>query len=61
MVDEISMGDETQKMANGVADAINRWLQELSLKCAKSDGLRVYYHVGVIGYGTTGRTGQEGL
>ncbi len=53
MVDEISMGDETQQMANGVADAINRWLQELSIKCAKSEGLRDYYHVGVIGYGKT--------
>ncbi len=34
MVDEISIGDETQQMAKGVADAINRWLQELSIKCA---------------------------
>ncbi len=53
MVDEITMGDETQQMAKGVADAINRWLQELSIKCAKSEGLRDYYHVGVIGYGKT--------
>ncbi len=53
MVDEISIGDETQQMAKGVADAINRWLQELSIKCAKSEGLRDYYHVGVIGYGKT--------
>ena len=53
MVDKISIGDETQQLANGVADAINRWLQELSLKCAKSEGIRVYYHIGVIGYGKT--------
>jgi hypothetical protein len=38
--------------AQGVADAINRLLQNLVLKCAKSDGLRDYFHVGVIGYGS---------
>src|SRR2546421_12084080 len=38
--------------ANGVADAINRLLQNLVLKCAKSTGVRDYFHVGVIGYGS---------
>jgi hypothetical protein len=37
--------------AQGVADGINRLLQNLVLKCAKSDGIRDYFHVGVIGYG----------
>ncbi len=37
--------------AEGVADAVNRLLQNLALKCAKSDGIRDYFHVGVIGYG----------
>src|ERR1700675_3674897 len=37
--------------ADGVADGINRLLQNLVLKCAKSDGIRDYFHVGVIGYG----------
>jgi hypothetical protein len=37
--------------AEGVADGINRLLQNLALKCAKSDGIRDYFHVGVIGYG----------
>jgi hypothetical protein len=37
--------------AQGVADAINRLLQNLVIKCAKSEGVRDYYHVGVIGYG----------
>ena len=37
--------------ADGVADAINRLLQNLILKCAKSDGIRDYFYVGVIGYG----------
>lgn len=37
--------------AGGVADAINRLLQNLVLKCAKSDGIRDYFHIGLIGYG----------
>jgi hypothetical protein len=37
--------------ALAVADAINRLLQDLVIKCAKSEGVRDYYHVGVIGYG----------
>ena len=51
MEDEISLGEEVQQLASGVADSINRWLQELSIKCAKSEGIRDYYNVGVIGYG----------
>ena len=51
MGDEISAVDGTAAKSTGVAGTINRWLQELSIKCAKSDGIRDYYHVGVIGYG----------
>jgi hypothetical protein len=36
----------------GVADAINRLLQNLVLKCAKEEGVRDYFYVGVLGYGT---------
>lgn len=39
--------------AQGVADAINRLLQNHCLKCAKSDCIRDYFHVGVLGYGAT--------
>ncbi len=44
-----------KKKAEGVAEAINRLLQNLVLKCAKSGGVRDYFHVGLIGYG--GRVG----
>ncbi|REE55428.1 von Willebrand factor type A domain-containing protein [Paenibacillus taihuensis] len=37
--------------SESVSDAINRLLQNLVIKCAKSEGIRDYYHVGVIGYG----------
>jgi hypothetical protein len=39
------------KKSDGVAESINRLLQNLVLKCAKFDGIRDYFHVGVIGYG----------
>ena len=51
MEEDVAAGDGTQQKATGVADTMNRWLQELSIKCAKSEGVRDYYHVGVIGYG----------
>ncbi len=44
-------GNQEKNKAQGVADAINRLLQNLSLKCAKSEGIRDYFHVGVLGYG----------
>jgi hypothetical protein len=44
-------GEATRQKAEGVADAINRLLQNLVIKCAKAEGVRDYYHVGVIGYG----------
>jgi hypothetical protein len=44
-------GQSGKIKAQGVADAINRLLQNLALKCAKSEGIRDYFHVGVIGYG----------
>jgi len=44
-------GAPGKQRAEGVADALNRLLQNLVLKCAKADGVRDYFHVGVIGYG----------
>ncbi len=41
----------TETKAQGVAVAINKLLQNLVLKCTKSDGIRNYYHVCVLGYG----------
>jgi hypothetical protein len=40
--------------SEALADVINRMLQQLVIKCAKSEGVRNYYHVGVIGYGANG-------
>jgi len=37
--------------AKAVSDAINNLLQNLVLRCAKAEGVRDYFYVGVIGYG----------
>jgi hypothetical protein len=52
MDDAFGAGESGRKKADGVADAINRLLQNLVIKCAKSEGVRDYYHVGVLGYGS---------
>lgn len=41
----------SRRKADLAADTINRLLQELVVRCAKSEGVRNYYDVGVIGYG----------
>jgi hypothetical protein len=51
MSDPFGGGGGGKSKADGVADAINRLLQNLVIKCAKSEGVRDYYDVGVIGYG----------
>ncbi|MDQ1008701.1 hypothetical protein QFZ82_003186 [Streptomyces sp. V4I23] len=44
-------GDVPQTKSEVVADAINRLLYELTIKCAKESGVRDYFQVAVIGYG----------
>jgi hypothetical protein len=51
MSDPIGGGESQHHKADVVADTINRFLSELSIKCAKDEGVRDYFDVGVIGYG----------
>jgi hypothetical protein len=44
-------GQANKSKAEGVADAINRLLQTLVLRCAKGDYILDRYFIGVIGYG----------
>jgi len=45
-------GRDTQKRkCDAVADAMNRMLANLVIKCSKSEGVRDYFHVGIVGYG----------
>ncbi|HWF40232.1 MAG TPA: vWA domain-containing protein [Candidatus Acidoferrales bacterium] len=42
----------SRRKADALADAINRLIQNLVIRCAKEEGVRDYFHAGVIGYGT---------
>jgi hypothetical protein len=50
---DVFPGEAAKKKADGVADAINKLLQTLVIRCAKEEGVRDYFHVGVIGYGSS--------
>jgi hypothetical protein len=54
MEDPFGSGNAGKKKAEGLSDAVNRLLQNLVIKCAKSEGIRDYYHVGVLGYSGNG-------
>lgn len=54
MQDPFGGASNSKSKAAGLADAINRLLQNLVIKCTKSEGIRDYYYVGVIGYGSNG-------
>jgi hypothetical protein len=43
----------TKRKCDGVAEALNRLLYEIAIKCAKEEGIRNYYDIGVIGYGAS--------
>ncbi|MBX8609908.1 VWA domain-containing protein [Pseudomonas cichorii] len=45
-------GDKTK--AQFVADVLNRTLMNLVTRCTKSEGVRDYFDIGVLGYGHTG-------
>lgn len=56
MVDPIG-GEVPERKAEVVADALNRLLRELAIRCAKEEGVRDYFYVAVLGYG--GRSVQS--
>ena len=51
MADKMSSG---KSKAEFVSDALNRTLVNLVTRCTKSEGVRDYFEVGVLGYGGTG-------
>lgn len=53
MQDPIGSGEGSRK-CDTVADALNRLLSELAIKCAKEEGIRDYFYVSVFGYGGSG-------
>jgi hypothetical protein len=59
MVEPIS-GSDNKRKCDSVADAINRLLHNLIIKCARGEGVRNFYEVCVIGYGATVAPGFSG-
>ena len=51
MDDKMSTG---RSKAQQVADVLNRTLANLIIRCQKSEGVRNYFDIGVIGYGGSG-------
>lgn len=51
MGDPFGNGESNRKKADETADAINRLLYNITLTCAKDEGVRDYYDISVIGYG----------
>lgn len=52
MIDSFGVSGEQKSKAVGAADAVNRILENLLLRCTKGpDDIRDYLHVGVLGYG----------
>lgn len=46
-------GDQQKKLSVAVADAINKILRDLVIKCSKGEVIRDYFEVSVIGYGSS--------
>lgn len=59
MVEPLSGADNRRK-CDSVADAINRLLHNLIIKCARGEGVRNFYDVCVIGYGADVAPGFSG-
>lgn len=52
MIDSFGGAQGNQSKAQAVADAINRFIDSLGLRCTKGNEVRNYFDVGVIGYGS---------
>lgn len=50
MADSFAGGTESKAVE--AARVVNRFLTELTIKCAKGEGIRDYYEVGIFGYGS---------
>ena len=57
MADKMSSG---KSKAEFVADALNRTLANIVTRCTKSEGVRDYFEIGVIGYGAKVTNGFSG-
>jgi len=54
-------GSDGKRKCDSVADAINKLLHNLIIKCARGEGIRNFYEVCVIGYGAEVNPGFSGI
>src|SRR2546423_2859730 len=54
-------GDSYRKKSEFVAEAVNHTLHDLVIRCTKTEEVRNYYYVSVIGYGRTVGSALTGL
>lgn len=59
-MDDIWGLDGTKRKCDAVADAINRLLSTLVVRCAKGEDVRDYFQIGVLGYGGAVTDGFSG-
>ncbi len=52
-MNEVIAGRNGQRKSELVAEELNRLLSELSVRCARGEEIRDFFHVAVIGYGAT--------
>ncbi|MEM0156717.1 MAG: VWA domain-containing protein [Thermoplasmataceae archaeon] len=53
------LGGTLRSKSQEAADAINRQIYELIYRCTKTDGVRDYFDIGIIGYGATADTASS--
>lgn len=45
--------EHSQRKADFVADVVNRTLHDLAIRCTKTEEVRNYYYISIIGYGSS--------
>lgn len=53
MSDTFGTGEIRKTKSESLADVLNRLLANLIIKCSKGDEIRDYFHLNIIGYGST--------
>lgn len=54
MNDNFGAGEIPLRKADYLADVVNRTLHDLVIRCTRAEAIRDYFHVAVVGYGTSG-------
>lgn len=50
---ELFGGEHAQRKADFVADVVNRTIHDLVIRCTKTEEIRNYYYISIVGYGSS--------